>query len=99
MDAAVQCTICVRDSELEASSRLQRARQREQAEQLGFWWHSRRQVAQRLGVPDSSLRHCLQRHHQRCQASCFPRDVVDFCVRETVRGTIVVVVKARRVRR
>jgi hypothetical protein len=79
MDAAVQCTICDCDSELEASPRWQRARRREQAEQIGFWWHSRRQVAQQLGVPDSSLRHCLQRHRQRCQASRFPRDVVEFC--------------------
>lgn len=79
MDAAVQCTTCVRDSELEASSRFQRARQREQAEQIGFWWHSRRRVAQELGVPDSSLRHCLQQHRQRCQASRFPSDVVEFC--------------------
>ena len=79
MDAAVQCTTCDQDSELEVSPRLQRARVRERAEKLGFWWHSRRQVAQQLGVPDSSFRHWLQRHRQLCQTSRFPRDVVELC--------------------
>jgi hypothetical protein len=84
MDAAVQCTISDCDSELESSPRWQRARRRERAEQTGFWWHSRRQVAQQLSVPDSSLRYCLQRHRQRCQTSRFPREVVEFC--ESPRG-------------
>ena len=79
MDATVQCTTCDRDSELEVSPRLQRARLLEQAKGIGFWWHSRRQVARQLGVPDSSFRHCLQRHRQRCQNSRFARQVVEFC--------------------
>lgn len=78
MDAIVQCTIGDGGSELEVAPRLKRAQQRERAERIGFWWHSRRRVAQQLGVPDSSLRHCLQRHRQRCQTSRFPRAVVDF---------------------
>jgi hypothetical protein len=41
----------------------------QRAEQIGFWWQSRRQVAQQLGVPDSSFRHCLRTHSQRCRES------------------------------
>jgi hypothetical protein len=48
----------------------------ERAEQFGFWWQSRRQVARRLGVPDSSFRYCLRTHDHRCQESRGPAALV-----------------------
>jgi hypothetical protein len=79
MDANAQSTISKRGLESEVLPRIRRARLRERAERIGFWWQSRRQVARELGVPDSSFRHCLHRHEQRCQASRFSRRVVAFC--------------------
>jgi hypothetical protein len=79
MDANAQSTISKRGLESEVLPRIRRARLRERAECIGFWWRSRRQVARELGVPDSSFRHCLHQHDQRCQASRFTRRVVAFC--------------------
>ena len=36
----------------------------QRAEESGFWWQSPRQVAKRLGVPDSSFRFHLRRREQ-----------------------------------
>lgn len=61
------------------TSRLHNARRLEQARHIGFWWQSRRQVARRLGVPDSSFRYSLRQHDQRCQNHRLPRPLVEFC--------------------
>jgi hypothetical protein len=78
MDATAQFTITNDGLESEVSPRMRRARLREQAERIGFWWRSRRQVAHELGVPDSSFRHCLQQHQQRCQTGRFSHRFVAF---------------------
>jgi len=61
------------------TARLHNARRLEQARHIGFWWQSRRQVARRLGVPDSSFRYSLRQHDQRCQNHRLPRPLVEFC--------------------
>lgn len=66
------------------SWRADNAQRLEQARQFGFWWHSRRQIAQRLGMPDSSFRYCLQQYHRRCQDDRLPRALLEFC--ETPEG-------------
>jgi len=79
MDAKTQSTSDQQGWKAAVTPRVSRAQWRERAERIGFWWQSRRQVARTLGVPDSSFRHCLRRHEQRCQASRFSRRVVAFC--------------------
>ena len=69
MDASPQSTPSPRRREPGISPRLRHAQIVQRAEQIGFWWHSQRQVAQQLGVPDSSFRHCLRTHDQRCRES------------------------------
>jgi hypothetical protein len=69
MDASPQSTRPPRHREPGISPRLRHAQIVQRAEQIGFWWQSRRQVAQQLGVPDSSFRHCLRTHGQRCRES------------------------------
>ncbi len=51
----------------------------EQAQKCGFRWHSQHQVAQRLGVPDSSFRYCYRQHQRRSQQSRFPQPFFEFC--------------------
>ena len=48
----------------EESSRFRIAVFLQRAEEIGFWWQSPRQVAKRLGVPDSSFRFHLRRREQ-----------------------------------
>ena len=83
MDAKGQCTTAVSPGEpcnsLSASSRLKEARLLEQAERFGFWWQSRRQMAQRLRVPPSSFCYRWRQHRQRCQNSRLSRRLVEFC--------------------
>lgn len=79
MDASYQFTAQERGRKLGGSRRVRQAQIVAQAERIGFWWRSRRQVARELGVADSSFRHCLQQHQQRCQAGRFSRRVVAFC--------------------
>ena len=62
MDATVQCM--AREQLREESSRFRVAVFLQRAEELGFWWQSSRQVAQRLDVPDSSFRYHLRRREQ-----------------------------------
>ena len=83
MDATPQSTTSepaetTHDS-MPVTSRWQNAQLLEQARQIGFWWQSRRQVARRLGVPDSSFRYCLRQHRQRCENRLLPRAFVEFC--------------------
>ena len=84
MDASPQSTIPQRGREARISPRLRQVQILERAEQFGFWWHSRRQVAQQLGVPDSSFRYCLRTHDHRCQESRGPAALVRFL--ETPEG-------------
>ena len=84
MDASPQSTIPQRGREPRISPRLRQVQILERAEQFGFWWQSRRQVARRLGVPDSSFRYCLQTHDHRCQESRGPAALVRFL--ETPEG-------------
>jgi hypothetical protein len=67
MDAAVQFT--TPDQPREETPRLRVARFLQEAEEIGFWWQSRRHVAQRLGVPDSSFRYHLGKCQQRIDDS------------------------------
>lgn len=69
MDASSQSTRSSGHREPGVSPRLRHAQIVQRAEQIGFWWYSRRQVAQQLGMPDSSFRHCLRTHDQRCRES------------------------------
>jgi len=62
MDATVQSMTC--EQSREESSRFRVAAFLERAEEIGFWWQSPRQVAQRLGVPDSSFRYHRRRREQ-----------------------------------
>jgi len=83
MDAMNQSTTSepaetARDA-MPVTARCQNALLLEQARQIGFWWQSQRQVARRLGVPDSSLRYSLQQHHQRCENHRLPRPLAEFC--------------------
>lgn len=66
------------------SRRTDNAKRLEQARQFSFWWHSRRQIAQWLGMPDSSFRYCLKQYQRRCQDPRLPRALVEFC--ETPEG-------------
>ena len=66
MDARPQSTISQGGREPRISPRLRQIQILERAEQSGSWWQSRRQVARRLGVPDSSFRYCLRTHDYRC---------------------------------
>jgi hypothetical protein len=84
MDASPQSTIPQRRRERRMSPRLRQVQIIERAEQFGFWWQSRRQVARRLGVPDSSFRYCLRTHDQRCRESRGPAALVRFL--ETPEG-------------
>ena len=79
MDAACHSTTVTDHREPTASPRRRHACLWKQATSIGFWWRSRRQVAQQLGVPDSSFRDCLRQHQRRCQESRFPRSFVEFC--------------------
>ena len=54
MDAVDQSTTAVQPGK--ESPRFRIASFIQQAEEIGFWWQSQRQVAKRLGVPDSSFR-------------------------------------------
>lgn len=78
MDASQPCTTLHANRE-SSEPRRNQAHILGQAGEIGFWWQSRRKVAQRLGVPDSSFRYCCQQHQQRCQQSQFPRSFVEFC--------------------
>ena len=69
MDAGLQSTLRKPVGESATSPRLRQVQVLEQAQQLGFWWQSRRRVARYLGVPDSSFRYCLQQYDRRCQGS------------------------------
>ena len=62
MDATVQST--TRPQSREESSRFRIAVYLQQADQIGFWWQSPRQIAKRLDVPDSSFRFHLRRREQ-----------------------------------
>lgn len=62
MDATVQST--ARPQSGVESSRVRIAVFLQQAEEIGFWWQSPRQVAERLNVPDSSFRFHLRRREQ-----------------------------------
>ncbi len=84
MDASPQSTIPQGGREPRISPRLRQVQILERAEQFGFWWQSRRQVARRLGVPDSSFRYCLRTHDHRCQDSHGPAALVRFL--ETPEG-------------
>ena len=85
MDATKQSTSAESPpSSRPESARTVNAQSLAQARQFGFWWHSRRQIAQRLGMPDSSFRDCLEQHHQRCQDDRLPRPLLEFC--ETPEG-------------
>jgi len=79
MDASSQSTFQKPGREPGDSPRLRQARIVEQAEQIGFWWRSRRQVARQLGVPDSSFRYCLREHQDRCRESRTSPALVRFC--------------------
>jgi len=61
------------------SSRWGQAQMLDDAADFSFWWHSSRQVAHWLDVPDSSFRYCLKQHQLRCEQSSFPRQFVEFC--------------------
>jgi len=84
MDASPQSTIPQGGREPRISPRLRQVQILEHAEQFGFWWQSRRQVARRLGVPVSSFRYCLQTHAHRCQESRGPAALARFL--ETSEG-------------
>ena len=75
MDASAQSTSAAPWRE---SPQWRQANFRRQAQSIGFWWQSPRNVAHQLGRSDSSLRYCLRRHHQRCHDSRWTRPVVDF---------------------
>jgi hypothetical protein len=62
MDATVQST--TRPQSREESSRFRIAVYLQQADQIGFWWQSPRQIAKRLNVPDSSFRFHLRRREE-----------------------------------
>lgn len=66
-------------SPMPVTPRVEDAWRLERAQQCGFWWQSLRQVAQTLGVPDSSFRYCWQQYRRRCQSSRLPRPLVEFC--------------------
>jgi hypothetical protein len=59
MDAIAQFTTAAPTGK--ESPRFRIADFLQQAEEVGFWWQSPRQVAKRLGVPESSFRFHLQR--------------------------------------
>lgn len=62
MDAIAQSTIAAQGGK--ASPRFRIADFLQQAEEIGFWWQSPRQVAKRLGVPESTFRFHLRRREQ-----------------------------------
>lgn len=78
MDANQQCTTSQADPESRETRRIH-ASILERAEQIGFWWQSPRQVAQRLNVPDSSFRYCCRQYQQRRRQSRLPKPFFDFC--------------------
>ena len=78
MDAYSQSTIPETDWKA-GSSRWGQAQMLDDAADFSFWWHSSRQVAEWLGVPDSSFRYCLKQHQLRCEQSQFPRRFAEFC--------------------
>ena len=67
MDAIAQSTTAAQGGK--ESPRFRIADFLQQAEEIGFWWQSPRQVAKRLGVPESSFRFHLRR---RKQLACNP---------------------------
>lgn len=83
VDADQQCTRQQANRE-SGATRRNHARILEQAGKIGFWWQSHHQVAQRLGVPDSSFRYCCRQHQQRSQQSRFPQPFFEFC--ESIPG-------------
>lgn len=78
MDASQQSTTQTACREARAT-RWFHAHLLEQATKIGCWWHSPRQVAQQLGVPESSFRDCCQRQQRRRQHSRCPRALFEFC--------------------
>jgi hypothetical protein len=62
MDAVAQSTTTPQLGE--ESPRFRIAAYLQQAEEIGFWWQSPRQVAKRLGVADSSFRFQLRRRQE-----------------------------------
>jgi hypothetical protein len=79
MAAACHHTFPASSEKPAATARHRRARHVEEAQKLGFWWYSSRQIAQFLQVPDSSFRHDWQQYQRRCQESQFPRPFAEFC--------------------
>ena len=62
MDAIAQYTTVAQGGK--ESPRFRIADFLQQAEEIGFWWQSPRQVAKRLGVPESTFRFHLRRREQ-----------------------------------
>ena len=76
MDAIVQSSGV--DDSCEESSRVRGARVLQKAQNLGFWWHSPRQVAMHLGVSDNTLRFQLRRLEELIRDSELPPSAVRF---------------------
>src|SRR5260221_10328418 len=76
MDAIVQSSGV--DDSCEESSRVRSARILQKAQNMGFWWHSPRQVAMHLGVSDNTLRFQLRRLEELIRDSELPPAVVRF---------------------
>ena len=78
MDASQQSTTQTACRESRAT-RWYHAHHLEHATKIGFWWHSPRQVAQQLGIPESSFRYGWQQQQRRRQQSRCPRSFFEFC--------------------
>jgi hypothetical protein len=72
MDTTAHFTLVVSREEQAVSPRLVAAQAVEQFERLDSPWISRSEIARKLQVPDSTLRHWIRRRRQRLRDSQWP---------------------------
>jgi hypothetical protein len=78
MDTAAHFTLVVSSEEQAVSPRLVAAQAVDQFERLDSPWTSRSEIARKLQVPDSTLRHWIRRRRQRQRDSQWPRPAWQF---------------------
>ena len=78
MDTTVNFTLFASQQEQPVSPRLVAAEAVEQFERFDSPWTSRSEIARRLDVPDSTLRHWLRTRWQRMEHSQWPGNTVRF---------------------
>jgi hypothetical protein len=78
VDTTVNFTLVVSQQEQPVSPRLVAAEAVEQFERFDSPWISRSEIARRLDIPDSTLRHWLRTRWQRMEHSQWPGNTVRF---------------------